>query len=288
MLAARTGLAVHPLSDPDTDYPTMKSSFPTWRIHCLSEWLLNGRNRRAQPALLLNPGKYFFALLAKSIPNWHTKGIALQLRGGGAFSVHDFMALNIYHEIFVARCYDPVLPRGGTPRIIDVGSNIGLFALRAKQAAPDAIIACFEPFSLNFVRLRDNLARSQLTGVSCYREGIAGSCRRASLHINPTNAGGHSLKRQLAGPDTVDIDLIDLSTALDRMPGGRCDLLKLDCEGAEEEIIRSLTPELARRVERIIYEASPALYDTAELNSFLSGLGYLVSGTSPIFYASRA
>jgi FkbM family methyltransferase len=278
--------SIRSLSDRHT-VQTMKSLLPTWRIQCMSEWLLKGRNRRAQSDLLLNPGSYFLALLAKIIPNWHTTGIALKLRDGGAFCVHDFMALNIYHEIFVARCYDPALPRGGVPRIIDVGSNIGLFALRAKQAAPEAIVACFEPFPLNFNRLRDNVALSRLAGVSCYRQGIAGSCRSARLHINPTNAGGHSLKRQLAGPDTVDIDLIDLSTALGRMPDGRCELLKLDCEGAEEEIIRSLTPELASRIERIIYEASPALYDVSELNSQLSRLGYAVSGTSPIFHAIR-
>ena len=266
----------------------MALSIPSWRLSCARAWVLNTENRRMQRRLLLNPSAYFAAVAAKLIPRVYTGPVEIRLKHGGSFQVRDFMTINIYQEIFVDKCYDSVLPTEGRPRILDIGANVGLFALRAKQVAPLAQIACFEPFPANFNQLRENLVSSDLADVKPFMTGVGGVARQQRLYVNPTNIGGHSIFRQLSGSDFVEIELVDLDAALNRLPGGACELMKLDCEGAEAEIIRSMTPDLAARIQRIVYEASPTIYDAEDLNSTLRRLGYSVSGKGRVFYASRA
>lgn len=59
---------------------------------------------------------------------------------------------------------------------------------------------------------------------------------------------------------TAEVEFVSLRDALDMLPQGYCDLLKLDCEGTEYQIINSSDQETAQRIHNIIYEATGHLY----------------------------
>ena len=258
----------------------------SWRLRWADDELSDAGNFGRHSRALDASWKYWMALAAKLVPHLWPMPIRLRLQQGGVIEVRDFMTLYIYKEIFVDRCYDlPAMPLH-EPVILDVGANAGLFALRMKQLYPRARISCYEPFAPNFQQLRRNLAQSGIADCALYREGVGGRARQEKLYIHKRNAGGHSIvEGQVPGHDCVQIDIVDLTSVLDRLPDGRCHLLKLDCEGAEKEILDSLETSHARRIERIVFEPTPSLYDVPSLMKRLSALGYEVSSNQGLCIA---
>jgi FkbM family methyltransferase len=260
----------------------------TWRLN----WVFNEVSRpssfRRHAEVLASPLKFWLAVAAKLIPGLWKASIQLRLKHGGVVNVGEFMTINIYREIFVERCYDTPALGSDEPSIIDVGANTGLFAVRMKQLYPRARVHCYEPLPANFVRLQATVAQSGLRDCRLFNSGVAGSARKAPLFVHPTNIGGHSiLASQAPGQQKVEIDLLSMTTALDRLGGRPCSLLKLDCEGAEYEILKSLDAVTAQRIEKIVFEATPGLYELAELSGHLESLGYRVEKNGSTHAAIR-
>lgn len=55
-----------------------------------------------------------------------------------------------------------------------------------------------------------------------------------------------------------------------------CELLKLDCEGSEYNIIKSMDSKIAKSIQNIIYEPTYEEYDIENLNEYLRSIGYTV------------
>jgi FkbM family methyltransferase len=183
------------------------------------------------------------------------------------------MTLYIYKEIFVDRCYDLTFDRAA-PVIVDIGANSGLFALRLKQRYPTAKISCYEPFPPNFAQLQHTITINQLESVTPLRKAVGARCGNAKLYIHKRNMGGHSFyATEALSEDCVDVEVIDLRSILDELRQ-EVDLLKVDCEGAEFDILMSLTAAEARKIRQIIVETTSALYDVDQLNAQMISLGY--------------
>ncbi len=238
--------------------------------------------------MLHSPFAFWFALFAKLVPHLWRPPIRLRLKRGGEFDVNEFMTLYIYKEIFVDGCYDfPRLP-GNEPAIIDIGANTGLFAIRMMQIYPHAKLFAYEPMPGNYRQLQGNLRVSKIADCMAFQEGVGGRARAEKLFIHSRNVGGHSIYADIASSDkSIEIQLVDIRTALDRLQGRVCNLLKLDCEGAEYEIMKSLDKEAARRIERIIFEPTPTMYNIEELKLHLDEIGYHVQWNDGIFVALR-
>lgn len=203
--------------------------------------------------------------------------VRLRLKEGGVFQIKQFMTLFVYKEIFVDNCYDYPRLKSDKPVIIDVGANTGLFVIRMKQLYPASFIYGLEPFAENYRDLQKNLGESRLSGYKLFQSGLGGRTRKDKLFIHHGNVAGHSLVQSLTGgSDYVEIDLLDIKSLLSNVTGGRCDLMKLDCEGAEYEIIKSIDKETATRIESIVFETHAVGYDVKDLIKHLNDVGYRV------------
>ncbi len=222
--------------------------------------------------------KFYFALLAKLVPGLWPFDVHLGLRDGGEIIVSQFMTLYIYKEVFCDKCYDiEVFGMPERPTIIDVGSNTGLFILRMKQLYPNAKLYGYEPQETNFALLCATLKLNNPSDTHVFKLGVGAHDRKEKLFVHKRNIGGSSIiKSQVDADDYEEVELIGLASLLETNDLESCDLLKLDCEGAEHEIILSITPAICQRVSRIIFESTPKLYDVGELVSHLERIGYLV------------
>lgn len=92
----------------------------------------------------------------------------------------------IYREIFDERVYarHGIEIRDGDT-IIDIGANIGLFALFVNRSGARANILCFEPAPATFAVLERNVARHGLRQVRAFNAGVAGTRGEALLHFMP-------------------------------------------------------------------------------------------------------
>jgi len=144
----------------------------------------------------------------------------------------------VANEIFKGQCYRPV-PRVPKPlAVLDIGANIGLAAAYFRLIYPNALIHCVEPdpAALNFL-----LQNAPLIG-NCrvHQVGLYhGDCERPFYSANNSVISSIS-KNPLAKATPVSIKLRDAGGFVAGLGVERFDLIKIDTEGAEVPIIRSL------------------------------------------------
>jgi FkbM family methyltransferase len=117
--------------------------------------------------------------------------------------------------------------------IVDVGANIGAFACFAAYTHPRAIVHAFEPSTAHANLLLANVALNCLTNLILHRAPVTRDSRDVVFSEQGTGgASGIILHEEgRAIPmKSVSLDTLDFS-------GMRSAFIKLDCEGAEGEII---------------------------------------------------
>ena len=117
--------------------------------------------------------------------------------------------------------------------ILDVGANVGFFSIAARADYPSAKIHAYEPNRRIFPFLRSN---TEQLGIDTYQEAVGADEGRVSI----ADEGDSNQAKTIASADG-GIPQIALQRAVERL-GGRVDLLKLDCEGAEWGMFRSAAP----------------------------------------------
>lgn len=175
-------------------------------------------------------------------------------------------------EVFHSRVYDieAALVRPGDV-VIDVGANHGFaacwFALRGAR------VFAFEPAPEVYRLLERNIADNGLADrVRAFPEAIADREGRAELLISPALGGGTSTlhpelveKNALPVRGRAEVRVRSLPAVIRELGLDRIRLLKLDCEGSELAILRSLDRSILDFVDSLAIEYHPEVYSIAEL-----------------------
>jgi FkbM family methyltransferase len=204
----------------------------------------------------------------------------LALRGGGVARIRSgSLDRHIFHRIFARDEYRlGTIPLDSLEVVIDVGAHVGLFALRAAPLARRLL--AYEPAPANFELLRKNVER--LARVEPRAALVAGSAGRARLYLS-SDPAAHSLFPPLAGETApaLEVEATTIEAIFAQEEIERCDLLKLDCEGAEYQVLRAVPAGLWPRIERIALEYHPApageSWSGEKLTRFLEEMGLRVS-----------
>jgi len=112
--------------------------------------------------------------------------------------------------------------------ILDIGANVGFFSLYARMRFPNAVIHAYEPNLklVPFLNHQASLAKAQV-----FLEAVGAENGKIKLvHAR------ESLQTRSVLDSRGEIPQIAFSEAMKRM-GGKVDLVKLDCEGAEWSIL---------------------------------------------------
>lgn len=121
---------------------------------------------------------------------------------------------------------------GEVRSILDVGANVGFFSLAARSFYPGAIIHAYEPNPRVLPDLRVN---TEDFNISVFPEAVGSE--EGFVTILDEGPSDEARTRK-ASESSQAIRQVSLSAAIERM-GGSLDLLKLDCEGAEWDILTS-------------------------------------------------
>jgi len=133
----------------------------------------------------------------------------------------------------------PVLPI--TPKVIlDIGGNIGITALVLNKRYPSAKIYTFEPEPENFSILEKNV--SGISNIEIFNFGLSNSDQKLMLKkpSDPVNFGGFSVFDKGVNGDHQEIELKSISQFIEQKEILKIDVIKIDCEGAEYDILTSL------------------------------------------------
>ena len=138
--------------------------------------------------------------------------------------------------------------------VIDVGANIGAFAVLAGQAASAGRVLALEPAAENFALLEDNLRLNRLPNVKAIKAALAARSGTTTLYLADRSSGDHStdpaMIERCRGTETVEG--LTIAELLDRDALPACDLIKFNCEGAEVPIVLGLDEATAARLRRIV------------------------------------
>lgn len=164
----------------------------------------------------------------------------------------DQVTCRLIEDIWMRGEYDlpGYVPQPGW-RVLDVGANVGIFAMLA--ASRGAHVVCYEPTPQTHERLRRNTATLP---IECVNAGVTGSTEgsgRLFTHRERHTRNTFRPQAPDAATDTfhspIEVPVVSIAQALDEP----CDLLKLDCEGSEFAIFESVGDRL-RNAARVIAE----------------------------------
>lgn len=144
--------------------------------------------------------------------------------------------------------------------VIDIGAQIGCFAVKAAKIAKKGKVYCFEPEPQNFNILKKNVKINKLSNVFYFRKAVTGVQGIVKLFIPCEHAkkqtGEYSIFKFEGRHQNkyLKVQSTSLNSILSDNKIERVDLLKLDCEGAERQILYSASKEVLNAFDRIIFE----------------------------------
>ncbi len=139
--------------------------------------------------------------------------------------------------------------------LVDIGAHIGGTSILA--ASMGAVVHAYEPDPENYHYLARNVRLNDVK-VQTFKKAVSGKKGMATLERNDINTGGYgfyakgtSLKEGVH-EDEVEVDTVTLHDVLIDL--GEVDVLKMDCEGAEYDILLECDPKLFKKIKQISME----------------------------------
>ncbi|MBL7954331.1 MAG: FkbM family methyltransferase [Flavobacteriales bacterium] len=130
---------------------------------------------------------------------------------------------------------------GPNSRVVDIGGNIGSYALRFAKKATAGNVVTFEPHPNTFAKLQANLALNKLANLRAINVGIGAEEATHRLHeVVASNSGMNRIITTAAVDPTmpyVEVKVLPLSKALSGAGLEKVDLLKIDVEGFEDAVL---------------------------------------------------
>jgi FkbM family methyltransferase len=209
--------------------------------------------------------------------------IRIRSRGGTTITaplVPNVGALYGAIEVFALDEYGRDWDLGPNPFVVDIGANVGAWILWLAERQPDVRGICFEPDPVARLFLERNLEHNGLGNAVAVRpEAVTDRTGTASLFQSEPGEGASSLHDTSAVVEFDKETTVPTLAFADAMAhaDGNIALLKLDCEGAEYEILAGSAPEAWARIERVVleYHPAPANAQTA-MRQRLAGLGFSI------------
>ncbi len=154
-------------------------------------------------------------------------------------------------------------------KILDIGSNVGLFGIAARQAFPDAIIHSYEP-NPNLEKYLKNQA--QIANFKYYLEAVGIENGKMNLIFDEKGA---SARTRSFVDDEGSIQMTAFRQVIERL-GGEVDFAKIDCEGAEWLLFQDTQPWQSIKNLAMEYHLRKKDQTLAKVRENLQNLGFKI------------
>jgi len=152
--------------------------------------------------------------------------------------------------------------------VIDIGAHIGRFCIYAAFKAKTGRVYAFEPDARNYARLSENIKLNGFNNIRAYEKVVNGTGKPQLLYLS-TDSSENSLYAEPQSLPAKEIDGITLPQIFSGNDIKRCNFLKLDCEGAEYDILFSLPAEYFSKIDKIALEYHDNLYRGKSLKDLI-------------------
>lgn len=215
------------------------------------------------------------AFLGRSFP----EPFVITLRRSGLrFRVRSSMDVWVLRETCLGREYErymPALQDGWN--VVDIGAAFGDFAIWVAARFPQSTVYACEPFPGSFALLGENLKLNRVGNVRALPYAVGGRSGPMSLGtgtgeaVEFRTAGGEQPGRQM-----LEVPGRSLEDLFREQQIESCDFLKLDCEGAEYEILFGASEATLGRIRHLCleYHDGVTAHTHLDLQRFLVARGF--------------
>jgi FkbM family methyltransferase len=228
----------------------------------------------------------YIPTILSTIKNWPTYflyylgikkgGAAYFFRNGITLRDREGTASGTIAVVFIRKQYGSV---AGKSTIVEIGANVGTFAIYAAAADPRVKLYSYEPIPENYKVLIENIAANGFQErVKAFNLGVAGTSGKRDFYL--ASSPEHSFIPAGGSSRSVTVNCLSLRDVLDSNNLTKVDLLKINAEGAEYEILYSAPKECFDRIDEIRMEYHghhEEKHDLAHLKSFLEQFGYVTT-----------
>lgn len=166
--------------------------------------------------------------------------------------------------------------------VIDIGGGIGDFTIQAAYHHPQNQVFAFEPTPSSFSLLEENLRLNRVSNARIFPMAVWSSNSDIVIDTGvgePVQFTSEELRRDSGPlPGKVVVPGLSLASVFEKTGVQVCNLMKLDCEGAEYEILFNAPDDILKRIERIVmeYHDNAVEYTHEDMGRFLTEKGYKV------------
>lgn len=191
--------------------------------------------------------------------------------------------IQTFKEIFMDECYmDGLqLPVANDATIIDIGANSGFFTLFAASRFNDSRVFAYEPIPANFKQLARNRGLNAGCRIEYFQKAVAGYSGTVKIMFDPDDSFTTSatiIQKSHEKDHVIQVPSIALSDIFSEHSIKRCDLLKMDCEGAEYDIIYNCPLECLSLIAQMALEVHGGIepgQNIDSLEAYLNKQGFV-------------
>lgn len=160
---------------------------------------------------------------------------------------------SVFREIFLDRDYMVVddIIKGASSAVLDIGAHIGLFSMYVRCLNDNVKIFAYEPDSENFAAMKKHFAENHIRDIFPKNTAVAAKDGETVLFLSE-DSHNHSIFNFFEKETKhVKVPAVSMNKIFERDFARQgvdfCDLVKMDCEGAEFEILVSMGPDLFKK-----------------------------------------
>ncbi|MDR0739181.1 MAG: FkbM family methyltransferase [Oscillospiraceae bacterium] len=188
--------------------------------------------------------------------------------------------IGVFEKIFVNSNYEIELPKNKKFAFFDIGCNVGMASLFASQKSEISKIYAFEPFAFSVKRAAENfnLNPDLSSKIKLFNFGLSDQDKDVVCSFPVGFSASASTHFSLDGGKKEKVSLKKASTFLKEIINQECKnekiILKIDCEGAEYEILPDLDKAgILKKVDLLFLEwhleGSTIIRDILSKNDFI-------------------
>lgn len=137
--------------------------------------------------------------------------------------------------------------------VIDIGANIGAFALLVAKESPKCRVYAYEPEPNNFKLLKKNVKENKFEKkVKIFQQAVSAKSQREKLYISEYSPYHSILSKNYK--KFIHINSVSLNDVFIKNKINSCDLLKIDCEGSEFNILYNANKATLKKINNIRLE----------------------------------
>jgi FkbM family methyltransferase len=181
--------------------------------------------------------------------------------------------------------------------VLDIGAHVGYFTIYASKKANKGKVFAFEPSKESYKILEENIKLNKLKNVQTENYGVLNKSGISVLYVDKENQIGNTMFEDKKGSIKENVNVISIRDIIEKKNIEKIDFLKLDCEGAEYEIILNLPKEILNKIKIISMEVHKIeKLDITDIEKFLNKNNFQVkrkfllsesSANWPMLYAKN-